>query len=81
MPNSNKTDQSAPTQSAKAPRIKCPGCGAETLWSTDNPNRPFCSEQCRNKDFIGWANEEKVIAGHSLYDDLLSGDLPPTDGY
>lgn len=65
----------------KALTIKCPSCGTKTIWSKDNFHRPFCSEQCRNKDFIGWANEEKVIEGNSLYDDLLSGDLPPDESY
>jgi endogenous inhibitor of DNA gyrase (YacG/DUF329 family) len=62
-------------------KIKCPCCETESIWSIDNPHRPFCSEQCRNKDFIGWANEEKVIAGNSLYDDLLSGDIPSSEDY
>jgi endogenous inhibitor of DNA gyrase (YacG/DUF329 family) len=65
--------------SKKALLVKCPECGTETAMSNDNPYRPFCSQQCKNKDFIGWANEEKVIGGNSIYDDLLSGDLPPEE--
>ena len=57
--------------------VDCPGCKAKVEWSTDNPNRPFCSEQCRNKDFIAWANEEKVLEGNSVYDEILSNDLDP----
>jgi len=61
----------------KALTVKCPGCGIPVVWSNDNPNRPFCSERCRNKDFIAWANESQVIGGDTDYDDLLSEDLPP----
>ena len=56
--------------------VPCPTCKTPTLWDVNNPNRPFCSERCKNNDFITWANEEHVMEGDSLYDDLLSGDLP-----
>lgn len=55
--------------------VACPTCKTKIVWTTDNPHRPFCSDQCRNKDFIGWANEETVIKGNPVYDDLLSDDL------
>jgi endogenous inhibitor of DNA gyrase (YacG/DUF329 family) len=54
--------------------VKCPTCRADVVWSEENPHRPFCSERCRNKDFIDWANEERRIGGESDYDDLLSGE-------
>jgi hypothetical protein len=56
--------------------VKCPTCHAEIIWSEANPNRPFCSERCRNKDFIDWANQERRISGDNDYDDLLSDDMP-----
>jgi endogenous inhibitor of DNA gyrase (YacG/DUF329 family) len=56
-------------------QYKCPSCEAEITWDTNNEFRPFCSAQCKNKDFIGWANEEHVMAGSSLYDDVLSNDI------
>ena len=59
--------------------LECPGCKVSLVWRTDNPWRPFCSEQCRNRDFVGWANEQHVIGGSSLYDDILSGELEPGD--
>lgn len=62
-------------QSQKPKTFNCPTCKTPMTWSTDNPHRPFCSERCRNTDFVAWANEENVMAGNSLYDDLLSGDL------
>ncbi len=55
--------------------LECPNCKIKVLWSANNSNRPFCSEQCRNKDFVSWANEEQAIGGNSMYDDILSGDL------
>ena len=55
--------------------VNCPGCGARVEWRTDNPWRPFCSQRCKDGDFIAWANEEQVIPGNSQFDDLLSGDL------
>lgn len=57
------------------PLVKCPTCHAEVVWSEENPHRPFCSERCRNKDFVDWANEEHRIGGNNDYDDLLSDDL------
>lgn len=62
--------------SSKKPiAVKCPSCGAEVEWSEASPDRPFCSARCKNKDFIGWANEQQRISGDTNYDDLLSGDL------
>ena len=54
---------------------KCPKCKAALQWRDDNEFRPFCSDQCKNKDFIAWANEGHVIDGTSTYDDLLSDEL------
>jgi endogenous inhibitor of DNA gyrase (YacG/DUF329 family) len=56
-------------------QVACPTCKTKIEWTTKNPHRPFCSDQCRNKDFISWANEETVIPGNPVYDDLLSDDL------
>lgn len=55
--------------------VNCPNCNAKLEWSTENPNRPFCSERCKNKDFIAWANEEQVIAGDSSVSDIFSEEL------
>lgn len=52
--------------------VSCPGCKNTIEWSESNPFRPFCSESCKNKDFIGWANEEKKLAGSNIYDDIFS---------
>lgn len=42
-------------QARAAKTVACPGCGAMTAWSTDNPYRPFCSERCKLIDFGQWA--------------------------
>lgn len=56
-------------------KYNCPQCQSEVQWSNENAFRPFCSEQCKNHDFINWANEEHSIKGSSVYDDVLSDDL------
>jgi uncharacterized protein len=59
--------------------VRCPGCGAVIVWDLQNVHRPFCSERCRNTDFIAWANQTQVINGDANYDDVLSEDLPPDE--
>lgn len=56
----------------------CPGCKTSIVWDSNNPCRPFCSEKCKNRDFIAWANEDHAIAGDPLLDDVFSGEL---EGY
>ncbi|MBL4826165.1 MAG: DNA gyrase inhibitor YacG [Spongiibacteraceae bacterium] len=55
--------------------IQCPSCKISLQWDSQSPNRPFCSESCKNKDFVSWANEEHVLEGNAQYDDILSEDL------
>lgn len=55
--------------------VDCPTCGAKVTWSAENPERPFCSQRCKNKDLLGWANEENTIPGSDIYDDILSDDI------
>ncbi|ADJ27370.1 DNA gyrase inhibitor YacG [Nitrosococcus watsonii] len=43
--------------------VNCPTCGRETLWSEENPWRPFCSERCRLIDLSDWAAENHRIPG------------------
>lgn len=61
--------------STTATRLNCPNCQKEVLWNEDFPHRPFCSQRCQQSDFCGWANEEHVMAGNSIYDDVLSDEL------
>ena len=42
-----------------APRmVDCPACGGPSLYSPQNPWRPFCCEACRNNDLGAWASEQ-----------------------
>lgn len=51
--------------------VKCPACAGESLYSAQNPHRPFCSERCKNHDFGAWANEEHRLAQAPSSEDLL----------
>ena len=44
----------------KMPVVKCPQCGAETEYES-NEFRPFCSERCKLLDFGAWADERYNI--------------------
>ena len=55
--------------------VQCPSCDSKVAWIEENLYRPFCSESCKNKDFVGWANEERRVAGSSVYNDVFSEDI------
>ena len=57
--------------------VECPTCHSKVEWLEKNESRPFCSERCKNSDFIDWANEEHKISSNPDYDDFLSGDILP----
>lgn len=61
--------------SAKPTRIRCPQCGGESLWSTENPYRPFCSERCKLIDLGAWASESYRVPVREETPDL--GEAPP----
>ncbi|TYP00303.1 hypothetical protein EDC39_101469 [Geothermobacter ehrlichii] len=42
--------------------VRCPSCGKKTSYY-GNPQRPFCSERCRNLDLGAWADESYRIPG------------------
>lgn len=44
-------------------KVKCPTCGKEVEWRTEQRWRPFCSERCRLIDLGQWASEEHRIRG------------------
>lgn len=37
--------------------VRCPQCGGDSVWSSANPFRPFCSERCKLIDLGAWASE------------------------
>jgi endogenous inhibitor of DNA gyrase (YacG/DUF329 family) len=49
--------------------VHCPTCGQETVWSKENPWRPFCSERCRLIDLGAWATETHRIPGEKIKPD------------
>jgi uncharacterized protein len=61
-----------------ARKVKCPGCGGESLFAPSNPYRPFCSAPCKNHDFGAWASERHRLPDENPVDDFgIVGDLPP----
>ncbi len=60
---------------AKPIVVKCPTCKADVIWSAQSEFRPFCSERCKNTDFISWANAEHQLPGEPLLDELMSEDI------
>jgi endogenous inhibitor of DNA gyrase (YacG/DUF329 family) len=43
--------------------VRCPNCGAQVAWASENRFRPFCSERCRLVDLGAWATERYRVAG------------------
>ncbi len=37
--------------------VRCPGCGARSVYALTNPYRPFCSERCKTGDLGAWSSE------------------------
>ena len=52
-------------QGPSARVIRCPVCGADSVYSTDNPYRPFCSARCKNNDLGAWASEDYAVPDQS----------------
>lgn len=53
----------------------CPTCKKMTVYSTENPFRPFCCERCKLIDLGEWASEGHKIAGKNADEELLSEQL------
>jgi len=51
--------------------VKCPTCGKSTLYSVENPCRPFCCERCRLIDLGEWASNERRLPGEQVDPDQL----------
>ena len=47
----------APASASPGPVGKCPICGKPR----DQRFRPFCSRQCRDRDFLAWADGRYAI--------------------
>lgn len=66
----------AKNPSAPNRTVKCPRCKKESLFSPENPYRPFCSERCRLIDLGQWANEDFRIP---TQDGASVQDISPDD--
>jgi uncharacterized protein len=44
--------------------VKCPTCGKDVRWTSENRFRPFCSERCKQIDLGAWAAEKYRIGGN-----------------
>ena len=75
----NKMNHSNEATPDLVSKVQCPACKTQVAWVEKNIFRPFCSESCKNKDFIGWANEDKQISGSADYDDVFSENMANTD--
>ena len=54
--------------------VRCPACGGDSVYATDNPYRPFCSERCKNMDLGAWASESFRMPTEAPPDDQPYGD-------
>jgi endogenous inhibitor of DNA gyrase (YacG/DUF329 family) len=58
--------------------VKCPRCGKPTVFSPENPCRPFCSDRCKLIDLGQWAEGKYAIPtetpGHSGSTPLVESD-------
>ena len=57
----------------KSKTIACPSCKQPTIFSPDNPFRPFCSQRCKLIDLGLWASEQYAIPAVMQDDD---NDIP-----
>ena len=55
MPTPTTPDRPART-------VRCPACGGPSLYSPENPSRPFCSPRCKTHDLGAWASESFRVA-------------------
>jgi hypothetical protein len=60
-----------------ARKVRCPQCSGESLWSPENPWRPFCSERCKQIDLGAWASDAYRIPVQGLPDDELGSETLP----
>lgn len=56
--------------------VSCPTCQKKSLWSIENPDRPFCTPRCKLIDLGAWASESYSIPQlSSEEDEIFSEDL------
>ncbi|MBP7413289.1 MULTISPECIES: DNA gyrase inhibitor YacG [Simplicispira] len=68
------TPPPASPDSPAARQVPCPTCGGPSLYSPQNPWRPFCSERCKQIDLGAWASEDFAVPTEAPPDDAPYGD-------
>ena len=63
-----------PASTPKRRIVACPNCKGDSVYSPDNPFRPFCSDRCKNVDFGAWATESYRLEARPTPPDEESGD-------
>ena len=51
-------------------RVRCPNCKELSLYSPENPHRPFCSARCRGDDLVRWADGDYRIPVQSMENEI-----------
>ncbi len=54
--------------------VRCPACNGPSVYSPQNPWRPFCSERCKLIDMGAWADESFRMPTEAPPDDAPHGD-------
>jgi endogenous inhibitor of DNA gyrase (YacG/DUF329 family) len=54
--------------------VRCPACGGDSIYSSDNPWRPFCSARCKGVDLGAWASEGYTLAASEPHDEQADKD-------
>ncbi len=62
------------TDTNQQPQLDCPQCGKTITWSEKYPERPFCSQRCRELDFGAWATESYYIPGEPTWVEEMEDD-------
>ena len=57
--------------------VTCPTCKGESVYSPENPYRPFCSARCKNVDFGAWASESYRVPTPPSSVDTEDDEAPP----
>ena len=67
------SDAKAP-ESFKPRSVRCPACAGQSLYSSANPYRPFCSARCKGVDLGAWASEDFRMPAEAPPADAQYGD-------
>jgi len=60
-----------PPESFKPRQVRCPACAGTSLYSPNNPYRPFCSARCKGVDLGAWASEEFKLPDETPPDEFF----------